>query len=55
VDVRAGLVDTRTIPTLLGLIAAGRLDPQPFTTHRFPLKDAMDAYDTFAGPPRPTR
>jgi alcohol dehydrogenase len=48
VTITTGLVDTFTIPTLLDLIAAGRIDPVPFTTHRFPLGDAMAAYDTFA-------
>jgi alcohol dehydrogenase len=43
-----GLVDTFSIPTLLRLIGAGRIDPQRFTTHRFGLDQAMEAYDTFA-------
>jgi len=30
------------------LVASGRLDPSLFATHRFPLADTMDAYDTFA-------
>jgi alcohol dehydrogenase len=29
-------------------VAAGRIDPTRFTTHRFALPDAMEAYDTFA-------
>jgi alcohol dehydrogenase len=48
VTITTGLVDTFTIPTLLDLIAARRIDPVPFTAHRFPLGDAMAAYDTFA-------
>jgi alcohol dehydrogenase len=48
VTITTGLVDTSTIPTLLDLVGAGRIDPVPFTTHRFALDDAMDAYDTFA-------
>jgi alcohol dehydrogenase len=48
VTVTTGLVDTRTIPQLLALIAEGRLDPTIFATHRFPLADTMAAYDTFA-------
>ena len=47
VTITTGLVDTFTILTLLDLIAAGRIDPVPFTTHRFALGDAMTAYDTF--------
>jgi alcohol dehydrogenase len=42
-----GLVDTFTTPTLLKLIAQGRLDATPFATHRFKLSDAMEAYDVF--------
>jgi alcohol dehydrogenase len=48
VTITTGLVDTFTIPTLLDLIAAGRIDPVTFTSHRFALGDAMSAYDTFA-------
>jgi alcohol dehydrogenase len=43
-----GLVDTSTTPTLMRLIEARRLDPTVFTTHRFALDEAMDAYDAFA-------
>jgi alcohol dehydrogenase len=42
-----GLVDTFTTPTLLKLIAQGRLDATPFATHRFKLSEAMEAYDVF--------
>jgi alcohol dehydrogenase len=48
VTITTGLVDTFTTPKLLELIAAGRLDPTPFATHRFPLAEAMEAYDVFA-------
>lgn len=47
VTISTGLVDTFTTPTLLKLIAQGRLDPAPFATHRFPLAAAMEAYDVF--------
>jgi len=50
VTVTTGLVDTTTTPTLLRLIAEGRLDATAFATHRFPLADTMAAYDTFAAP-----
>jgi alcohol dehydrogenase len=48
VTITTGLVDTFTVPQLLKLVAQGRLDPTPFVTHRFPLGDAMEGYDTFA-------
>ena len=48
ITITTGLVDTRTIPILLRNIGAGTLDPTRFTTHRFALHEAMDAYDTFA-------
>ena len=48
VTITTGLVDTSSIPTLLRLISAGRIDPTRFTTHRFGLDQAIDAYDTFA-------
>jgi alcohol dehydrogenase len=50
VTVTTGLVDTTTTPTLLRLIAEGRLDATAFATHRFALADTMAAYDTFAAP-----
>jgi alcohol dehydrogenase len=46
--ITTGLVDSYTIPTLLRAIQAGQLDPTRFTTHRFPLEQAMEAYDMFA-------
>lgn len=48
VTITTGLVDTYTIPQLMGLVSNGRLDPTLFATHRFPLGDTMGAYDTFA-------
>jgi alcohol dehydrogenase len=48
VTITTGLVDTYTIPQLLGLVSNGRLDPTVFATHRFALGDTMAAYDTFA-------
>jgi alcohol dehydrogenase len=47
VTITTGLVDTFTTPRLLDLIAAGRLDPTPFATHRFGLDATMEAYDVF--------
>jgi alcohol dehydrogenase len=48
VTIATGLVDTSTIPTLLRAIQGGQLEPTRFTTHRFSLGQAMEAYDTFA-------
>ena len=48
VTITTGLVDTFTTPRLLELIAAGRLDPTVFATHRFELAETMEAYDVFA-------
>ena len=50
VAITTGLVDTFSTPTLLRSVAAGQIDPTRFTTHRFPLPEAIQAYDTFAGP-----
>jgi alcohol dehydrogenase len=41
------LVDTETIPMLMKMVGAGKLQPTQFITHRFPLGDVMRAYDTF--------
>ncbi len=48
VTITTGLVDTFSTPTLLKTVMAGRIDPTRFTTHRFPLHDAIQAYDTLA-------
>jgi alcohol dehydrogenase len=48
VTITTGLVDTRTIPQLMTLVAGGRLDPTVFATHHVALADTMGAYDTFA-------
>jgi alcohol dehydrogenase len=48
ITITTGLVDTSTTPTLLRLIAEGRLDPLPLATHRFELDEMLDAYDVFA-------
>ncbi|MEU8146912.1 zinc-dependent alcohol dehydrogenase family protein [Nonomuraea sp. NPDC048901] len=48
--ITTGLVDTYSTPTLLDMIAAGRLDPARFITHRFALQDMAAAYETFADP-----
>src|SRR6266516_6257223 len=48
VTITTGLVDTRSTPTLLRLVAEGRLDPRPFATNHFALGDILDAYGDFA-------
>jgi alcohol dehydrogenase len=42
------LVDTVSTPLLLKLLDAGKVQPGKLVTHRFALRDAMRAYDTFA-------
>jgi alcohol dehydrogenase len=46
--ITTGLVDTYSTPTLLQLLADGRLDTRGFVTHRFELDDFPKAYDVFA-------
>ena len=48
ITITTGLVDTQSTPRLMELIAAGKLDPSVFATHRFSLDEAMVAYDAFA-------
>jgi alcohol dehydrogenase len=48
VTITTGLVDTSSTPTLLRLVAEGRLDPRPFATHRFAQDQILDAYQVFA-------
>jgi len=50
VTVTTGLVDTRTTPTLLRLLAAGQLDVTSLVTHRFRMDEFLDAYEVFADP-----
>jgi alcohol dehydrogenase len=48
VTITTGLVDTRTTPRLLRMLAAGQLRPHGLVTHRYGLDEMMDAYDVFA-------
>ena len=50
VTITTGLVDTHSTPTLINLLAAGKLDVSSFLTHRFGLPDIMQAYEVFADP-----
>jgi alcohol dehydrogenase len=47
VTITTGLVDTWSTSTLLKLVVSGQLDAKRFVTHRFPLGDIVEAYDTF--------
>ncbi|MGI5272431.1 zinc-dependent alcohol dehydrogenase family protein [Nonomuraea sp. CA-218870] len=46
--ITTGLVDTYSTPALLDMVAAGRLDPTTFITHRYGLMDMEAAYRTFS-------
>jgi alcohol dehydrogenase len=48
--ITTGLVDTKTTPTLIGLLATGKLDVSTFLTHRFGMHDIIPAYEVFAHP-----
>jgi alcohol dehydrogenase len=48
VTITTGLVDTRTTPLLLRLLADGKLDVSSLCTHRFGMDEMQDAYDVFA-------
>lgn len=42
------LVDTATTPMLLKAVLSGSVDVKRLVSHRFPLADALKAYDTFS-------
>lgn len=48
ITITTGLVDTRSTPRLLSMMAAGRWDTSVFFTHRFRMADILEAYDVFA-------
>ncbi|HEU5159980.1 MAG TPA: zinc-dependent alcohol dehydrogenase family protein [Streptosporangiaceae bacterium] len=50
ITITTGLVDTNSTPTLLRMLAAGRLDARRFVTHRFGLMEMPEAYDIFTRP-----
>ena len=50
ITVTTGLVDTFSTPTLLRMVAAGRLDPDWMITHRLGLPEIQDGYDAFTDP-----
>ncbi|MGW7042875.1 alcohol dehydrogenase catalytic domain-containing protein [Streptomyces avermitilis] len=47
VTITTGLVDTHSTPTLLRMMAAGRLPAASMVTHTFPLDGMAEAYDVF--------
>ena len=50
ITITTGLVDTYSTPALLRMVAAHRLDTDPFITHRFGLDEMEHAYQVFAAP-----
>lgn len=48
VTITTGLVDTYSTPTLLRMMAAGRLPAAAMVTHAFPLDRMEEAYDVFS-------
>lgn len=47
ITLKMGVVNTNTIPVLMKMIEAGRLDPSGLISHRFPLDQILRAYDVF--------
>jgi len=45
--IRTRLVDAVTIPQLIKLVEAGRVNPQALLTHSFKFSDISSAYNTF--------
>jgi alcohol dehydrogenase len=47
ITIRMGVVNTSSIPVLLKLIKASKLDPSPLISHHFRLDEIMQAYKVF--------
>jgi alcohol dehydrogenase len=47
ITITTRLVDTASTPTLLKILASGKIDPKLLITHRFKLDKILDAYETF--------
>jgi alcohol dehydrogenase len=50
VTITTGLVDTRTTPRLMAMLASGQLDVGTIVTHRFGFDEMAEAYDVFSMP-----
>jgi alcohol dehydrogenase len=48
VTITTGLVDTRSIPTLLRMVGSRQIDATSFVTHHFNFDQMIEAYDIFA-------
>jgi alcohol dehydrogenase len=48
VTLTMGLVDTVSIPTLLKMVASGRIPAEKMGTHSFTFEQIDQAYDVFA-------
>jgi alcohol dehydrogenase len=48
ITIKTGLVDTSTLPMLLKLLSAGRIDPMPLITHQFRFDQVLEAYRVFS-------
>jgi alcohol dehydrogenase len=48
ITIRMGVVNTNSIPALLKMVAAGRLDATRLISHRLRLDEIVAAYDLFA-------
>jgi len=47
ITITTRLVDTASTPTLLRILASGKIDPKLLITHRFKLEKILEAYETF--------
>jgi alcohol dehydrogenase len=47
ITLRMGVVNTNTVPALIKMMEAGRLDPTGLISHRMPLSEILKAYDIF--------
>jgi alcohol dehydrogenase len=47
ITITTRLVDTVSTPTLLSMVQRKKLEPLQLVTHHYPLKEIMQAYDTF--------
>nr|WP_207145376.1 alcohol dehydrogenase catalytic domain-containing protein [Afifella marina] len=47
ITLRMGVVDNSTVPVLLKMVQAGRLDPTSLVSHHFHINEILDAYEIF--------